>query len=47
MLNPQNEAWFPADEITRTVLFLVEEAARSITGAVFSVDAGAAAWFTA
>ncbi len=46
MLNPQNEAWFPAEEITRAVLFLVEEGARSITGAVLSVDSGAAAWFT-
>jgi SDR family mycofactocin-dependent oxidoreductase len=46
MLNPQNEPWFPPEEITRAVLFLVEEAARSITGSVLSVDSGAAAWFT-
>jgi SDR family mycofactocin-dependent oxidoreductase len=46
MLNPQNEPWFPPEEITRAVLFLVEESARSITGSVLSVDSGAAAWFT-
>lgn len=39
--------WFPPEEVTNAVLFLVGDQARYITGAVIDVSAGASARFTA
>ena len=40
-------AWLEPEEVTRAVLYLVDDGAEHITGTVMDVSAGASARFTA